>query len=242
MTVLTVIPARLGSARIPAKPLADICGEPLIARVYKNAVKMRRAGRVVVAADSEEVAAAAAAAGAETVMTPETLASGSDRVLYALRKLSSTAGVVVNLQGDEPLMDTVFVDRLVEAALGDEPADVFTASFRADPERAQSSSAVKAVLDRKGYALYFSRSPVPYGASRYLIHQGVYVWRRKSLERFHSLEPTEAEKSERLEQLRALENGMRIRVFLSSSDSPGVDTPEDLERVRGIFEKEGRRV
>ena len=233
--VVCIIPARIGSSRIPRKPLTDLCGRPLIASVYDNALSLRNAGSIIVATDSAEVAEAAASAGARTALTPEDLESGTDRVLYAVREAAPDAMVVVNLQGDEPFIDTAMVDTLIKEALGNGPGDVFTACSPVSPEEALCESAVKVVVNSEGFALYFSRSPVPHGADEYLKHTGVYVWRRRSLERYGALKPSSLERVERLEQLRALDNGMRIRVLKSSADSPGIDTEEDVERARSIL-------
>ena len=235
MKTVCIIPARIGSLRLPRKPLADICGDTLIARVYRNALKLTGADEIIVATDSEEVAGAAGKAGARAVLTPGGLLSGSDRALYAARKYFPKAELVLNLQGDEPFIDVSVADRLIEEAKQGADADVFSAFFPVSREEASNESVVKVVTDLSGFALYFSRSPVPYGAERHLKHLGLYLWRRDALERFGSLEPAPLEKSEGLEQLRALENGMRIKMIESPSDSFGIDTVEDIERARSVL-------
>lgn len=235
LRTVAIIPARLASTRLENKPLADLEGEPLIARVYKNATRIKSVYKVIVAVDSEEVAAAASAAGAEVVMTPASLPSGSDRVYYAARAAAADADLIINVQGDEPFLNTQAVDSLVEEANTGVYADVFSLYHRISPEAAADPQKVKVVVDRAGHAICFSRSPIPYAAPEYLKHIGVYLWRKNALEIFNFLEPSPLEKIERLEQMRAVENGMKIRMRESSSDSPGIDTPEDLEEARRML-------
>ena len=235
LSTVAIIPARLASTRLENKPLADLCGRPLIVRVYENALKLKSVDKVFVAADSEEVARVARAAGADVVMTPSSLPSGSDRVYQASKIVAPNADLIINIQCDEPFLDTQAVDSLVEEARTGVYADIFTLYYRITPEEALDPQKVKVVVNRAGQAIYFSRSPVPHGSGEYLKHLGVYIWRKNSLEVFNFLSPSPLEQIEQLEQLRAIENGMKIKVSESGLDSPGVDTLEDLEEARRIF-------
>lgn len=243
-----VIPARYASTRLPAKMLAPIGGRPLVEWVWQRACASG-AQRVIVATDDERIAAAAAGFGAECLMTAPEHASGTDRVAEVARRLGFAAEeIVVNVQGDEPLVDPRLIARLAEALARDPTADVATAAapFRSLAEFLDPNC-VKAVCGTTGEALYFSRAPIPWprdatqdgrparfdGAWR---HVGLYAYRVAGLLRFASLEPSPLERSERLEQLRALEHGMRIHILaLAEAPPPGIDTPEDLERVRAVL-------
>lgn len=236
MTKVVVIPARERSERLPGKPLAEIAGKPMIVRVLERAQRARGVDRVLVATDSERVAAAVREAGGEAVMTSETCASGTDRCAEAVRELPGVE-VVVNVQGDEPLLDPLAIERLLEAF--EEPGvEMATLARPLESGERENPHVVKVVRDLRGDALYFSRASIPHprgeGAEP-LAHVGIYGYRRNFLEAFASLPPTPLERTERLEQLRALEHGHRIRVLVTSYRSIGVDTPEDLERVRAIF-------
>ena len=234
--VLIVIPARYASTRFPGKPLADLWGKPLIQHVYERACRVSLASRVVVATDDERIAAAVRAIGGETAMTRGDHPSGTDRVAEVAN--GAEADLVVNLQGDEPLIHPEMVDAAISPLAGDASISMGTlccpideVSDLADP------NVVKVVLDKDGFALYFSRLPIPFvrdsGSDfvRYR-HLGIYVYRREFLLALSRLPPTPLERAERLEQLRALEHGHRIRVVLVSAASPGVDTPADLEQLR----------
>jgi len=239
--VLVVVPARYGSSRFPGKALADIDGAPLIVRVVERAVRMETADEVVVATDDDRIMAAVVAAGYQCRMTGDH-ATGSDRVgeVAAGRE----ADIVLNLQGDEPLLDPSDADRLVEALRADPEAGMATlAHDLADESEWRDPNVVKVLTDYSGRALYFSRAPLP-GAfpggprSGYEVarrHVGIYAWRAGSLARFLALPRGRLEAAEGLEQLRALENGMLIRVVAASRPAVGVDTPADLERVRRLW-------
>jgi len=233
--VAVVIPARYGSTRLPGKPLARIDGRPLIWYVWEKATRARTVRRVVVATDDERIASAVRGFGGEALLTSPDCASGTDRVAEAARGLSEE--IVVNLQGDEPMMDPSVIDA-VAGPLAADPALLMTtaAVVLDDPAQYESPQVVKVVVDARGDALYFSRAPVPRYRDTprgpYRKHLGIYGYRRDFLLRLGDLPPSPLERAEKLEQLRVLENGFRIRVVDVEHDPVGVDTPEDLEAVR----------
>lgn len=231
------IPARYGSTRLPGKPLLPIAGRPMIEHVYTRVAGVRGLARVVVLTDDERIARAVEAFGGEWEMTPPDCASGTDRIAWAARQWDAAA--VVNIQGDEPLIDPEAVARVAEH-LAAHPGDpVVTLATPALADEMRNPNAVKVVLARDGSALYFSRSPIPYprqeGAATPLKHLGIYGYQRETLLLLAGLTPTPLERSESLEQLRALENGIPIRVLVIERGSFGVDTAEDLERVEAIL-------
>jgi len=238
---VVVIPARLASTRLPDKPLADLHGEPMIVHVWRRAVEAD-IGPVIVACADEPIAAAVAAVGGQAVMTRPDHPSGSDRVYEAVT--AADAGgrhdVVVNLQGDLPTIDPATV-RAALAPLADPSVDIATlAAPITDPGEHDDPAVVKAVIalgadGRTGPALYFSRTPVPWGEGPRYHHIGIYAYRRAALERFVALPPGILEQRERLEQLRALENGLRIGAALVDTVPTGVDTPADLECARAVL-------
>lgn len=240
LRVVAVIPARWASTRFPGKPLALIAGEPMIAHVVKRALEASTVSHVIVATDDERVADAARTAGAEAVMTGD-CPSGTDRVAEAVAGRDEW-DVVVNVQGDEPLLSGENIDVLVEGMLADEEIGLSTLCRPLEPERVDDPNAVKVVRDAKGKALYFSRSPIPYprsaeeAAPLWSLHLGIYAFRRDLLEKFVALEPSPLEKAEALEQLRALENGIPILVLDAPHPAVGVDTPEDLLRVEELIQ------
>lgn len=229
-----VIPARYASTRLPGKPLAPIAGRPMIWYVWDAARRASLASRVVVATDDGRIAEAVRAFGGEVAMTSPDCPSGTDRAAEAARTLPEE--IVVNLQGDEPLMDPAVVDAVI-APLAADPAVVMStaAVLSADPADYARPHVVKVVVDAAGDALYFSRSPIPHwrdeGAGPYRKHLGIYGYRRDFLFRLASLPPSGLERAEKLEQLRVLEGGFRIRVVDVDYESVGVDTPEDLRAV-----------
>ncbi len=240
--VLGVIPARYGSTRFPGKPLAAIAGKPLIAHVIDRAREAGRIERLVVATDHEGIAAAAQDCGVEVRLTPTDLPSGSDRAARVVRELKDEGDVydlAVNFQGDEPLLPGESVDRLVERMERESGADLGTLAVPAAAGEFDDPNAVKVVLGTDGFALYFSRAPIPYRRSGDgvgpLKHIGIYVFRTAYLERFVGLSPSALERSEGLEQLRALEAGARIVVEVGRWPSRGVDTPDDAESVARIL-------
>lgn len=239
---LVVIPARMASSRLPGKPLADICGAPMIVHVWRRAVEAN-VGPVVVASADPEIAQAIEHAGGRAVSTRPDHPSGSDRVHEAVSLVDPRGehDVVINLQGDLPLIEADAV-RAVCAGLGPgEGPDMTTlaAKITDDAERT-NPNVVKAVVSlapnaRFGPALYFSRATVPWGDGSHYHHIGIYGYRRAVLDQFVALPPSPLEQRERLEQLRALEAGMSIRVALVDTVPFGVDTPEDLERARTLI-------
>lgn len=233
-SIIAAIPARYASSRLAGKPLLEIHGRPMIEHVYRRAEEAQGIERVVVLTDDERIAEAVDRFGGHWQMTPTDCASGTDRIAHAARGWEAAA--VVNVQGDEPLIDPRAIEAVVRH-LRDHPEDpMVTLAAPADEDDFQNPDTVKVVMDRRGYALYFSRSPIPHSrdahqAPRYK-HIGLYGYRRETLLRLAALEPTALEKSEALEQLRALEHGIPIRVLETAAAEPGVDTPEDLARVR----------
>lgn len=237
---LVAIPARMASTRLPGKPLADISGEPMIVHVWRRAMDAE-VGRVLVATDSEEIAAAIRKAGGEAVMTRDSHSTGSDRIYEAVNKVDPDGEIerIVNLQGDLPTLEP----RLVQACLAplqDKAVHIGTlaAEIRVAEEK-YNPNVVKAVgtpvSDRRLRALYFTRATAPSGDGPLYHHIGIYAYRRSALERFISLKPAPLERRERLEQLRAIEDGMRIDVEIVDTVPLGVDTPADLERARQIL-------
>jgi 3-deoxy-manno-octulosonate cytidylyltransferase (CMP-KDO synthetase) len=240
---LVVIPARLGSTRLPGKALADIGGRPMVAHVWSRAVEAN-IGPVVVATDSEEIAAAVRAVGGEALLTTGAHLCGSDRVAAALRAIDPAGRyeAVVNLQGDNPFLPEGALAAAL-ALLGDPAVDIGTLAAPAAPQEADDPNAVKLVgthvTPRRLRSLYFSRSRAPWGEGPHYKHIGVYAFRRAALERFASLAPSPLELSERLEQLRALEAGMRIDATVLDKTSPSVDTGRDLEALRRVSSSRG---
>lgn len=238
---LIVIPARMTSTRLPGKPLADIGGEPMIVHVWRRAVEAG-IGPVLVACAEAEIAAAVEAVGGDAVLTDPDHASGSDRVFEAAQIFDPDGayGAVINLQGDLPTIDPAYL-KTVMAPLEEPSVDIATlaAEITEDYERT-APNVVKAVISlpagaRSGRALYFTRVLAPGGDGPHYHHFGIYAFRRAALERFVKLPPGDLEQREKLEQLRALEAGMRIDVALVDSVPFGVDTPADLERARRIL-------
>jgi len=234
---VVVIPARLGSTRLPGKPLADIHGEPMIVHVWRRA-READVGPVWVAADAPEIVAAVEAAGGKAVLTRADHASGSDRIFEAISAFDPAGAydLVVNVQGDLPTIERAAV-RACLAPLADFAVDIATLAtpIRREAER-DDPNVVKAVGAEIGpgrlRALYFTRARAPWGEGDLLHHIGLYTYRRAALARFVGLPPSPLEKRERLEQLRALEAGLRIDIALVDTPPLGVDTPEDLERAR----------
>ena len=238
---VAVIPARYHSTRLPGKPLADIAGRPMIEHVYRRAAASPAIDAVLVATDDERVCDAVEAFGGTAVMTRADHRSGSDRLAEVAASLACS--LIVNVQGDEPLLATEMIAEAVAPLAADPSIPMGTLCRRID-DRAdlENPSVVKVVTDRNGFALYFSRSPIPHtrdapgglDAGRAFKHIGLYVYQRSFLLGFATLEPTPLEQAESLEQLRALEHGFRIRTVETRHDSIGVDTPADLERVRRL--------
>jgi 3-deoxy-manno-octulosonate cytidylyltransferase (CMP-KDO synthetase) len=240
MTVLILIPARMASTRLPGKPLADIAGRPMIVHVAARASESGL-GRVVVATDAAGVFDAVTSHGFEAVMTRADHQSGSDRIFEALQRLDPFAEVdlVVNVQGDLPTIEPGSI-RAALAPLQEAAVDIATLAVEIDRQEEKTNPNVVKVVgsplgDSRLRALYFTRATAPYGEGPLYHHVGLYAYRRAALQRFVSLAPSPLERREKLEQLRALEAGMRIDVEIVRSVPLGVDTPEDLERARHIL-------
>lgn len=240
MTAVAIIPARWASVRFPGKPLAMLGGKPLVQHVWERCLRAKKLDRVIVATDDMRIAEAAFDFGAEVAVTSPGHPSGSDRLGEVAAKLRGVS-VVVNVQGDEPTIDPRLVDRLVGEMESHPRSEMVTAATPfADPAAVTNPNNVKVVADRLGNALYFSRSPIPFvrdaaGGPKsrtagpvFLHHLGIYAYRRKFLLEFVKWKPTPLEQAEKLEQLRALEMGARIRLVVTKLRSVGVDTPEDL--------------
>ncbi len=238
--IVGAIPARFAATRLPGKPLLPIAGRPMIEHVYRRAAEAAGLDRVVVLTDDERIAAAVRGFGGEVEMTPTECTSGTDRIAWAAR--SWDAAAVVNIQGDEPLIDPSGIADLAAHLRAHPDEAMATLAAVAAEEDFDDPSAVKVVLDREGYALYFSRSRIPYprnpdtiGAKRPWKHLGIYGYRKDVLLTLAALSPTDLETTESLEQLRALYHGIRIRVLPAAKPSIGVDTAADLERVERIL-------
>ncbi|AGS20013.1 3-deoxy-manno-octulosonate cytidylyltransferase [Rhizobium etli] len=238
--VLVLIPARMASTRLPGKPLADICGLPMIVQVAMRA-KEAEIGRVVVAVDDPQVFDTVAAAGFEVVMTSKDHQSGSDRIFEALKKIDpdGKAKFIVNVQGDLPTIEPETV-RAALRPLENEAVDIGTLTIEIDNEEDKTAPHIVKVIgspisDTRLRGLYFTRATAPYGKGPLYHHIGLYAYRRAALERFVSLGPSTLERRESLEQLRALEAGMRIDAEIVDTVPLGVDTPADLEKARRIL-------
>lgn len=236
MKIIGVIPARYASTRFPGKPLADILGKTMIQRVYEQAVKAKSLCEVLVATDDERIFECVQSFGGRAVMTDKYLPNGTARCEEAVRDIEEL-DAVINIQGDEPLLDPVMIDEVAELLQNDECVTLcreLSGDF-ANP------NAVKVVMSQDGYALYFSRSVIPYKRSKSDLpiyeHIGIYGYRLEFLRKYVSLSPTPLSEAESLEQLKILEHGYRIRIKVTSSknESIGVDTPEDLQRVKEIL-------
>ena len=236
---LCVIPARYASTRLPGKPLKDIAGEPMICRVYDRASLAQRTEATVVATDDKRIETVVEAHGGHAVMTKKDHPTGTDRLAEVAEKLPDY-DLIINVQGDEPLIDPELIDSLA-AAFDDDP-DLQMATVKteiADEAEQANPNNVKVVTDKNGYALYFSRSLLPYPRHHLGIpvykHIGIYAYKRDFLLKYAKLAPTPLERAESLEQLRALENGYRIKVIETTSRFVGVDTEEDLAEVNRIY-------
>ncbi len=242
-TVALVIPARWGSTRFPGKILHPIAGKPLVRHVWERCLLAKGISRVLVATDDKRIEKAAREFGAEVVMTSPDHPSGTDRIAEATAKLRGITHVI-NVQGDEPLIDPLLVENLASALRRDPSVGMITAATPfADPGEAEDPNCVKVVVSSKGDALYFSRSRIPFhrdasdakSAVHPLLHLGLYGYRRDILRRLVRLAPTPLELCEKLEQLRALEHGIPIRVIMTEHRGIGVDTPSDVARVERLL-------
>lgn len=244
--VTAVIPARYGSSRFPGKPLTPICGKPMIEWVYKRAKAAQKISRVLVATDDTRIKNAVEAFGGEAVMTSEHHPSGTDRIAEAVQSIESD--LIINLQGDEPMLSPEIIDRLIDTMLDDpsEP-EMGTAAvkFSRNSEDLLNPNIVKVVISLQGKALYFSRAGIPFQrdadtpAPVALRHWGIYAYRPGFLKQFITWEPSSLEECEKLEQLRALENGATIKVILADKPSFDVNVPEDVQIVEKMLKQRG---
>jgi 3-deoxy-manno-octulosonate cytidylyltransferase (CMP-KDO synthetase) len=238
MSAVGIVPARFASSRFPGKPLAAIAGLPMLQRVVEGARGAKRLRDVIVATDDARIAEACEKFGTRAVLTSADHPNGTDRIAEVAAGLDDE--VVVNVQGDEPLIEGFVIDAAVAALLETPEAPMATVVHRAEPDALADPNRVKVVLDRAGFALYFSRSPIPHrrdGADAELWqHVGLYAYRREFLARYVALAPTPLERAEQLEQLRALEHGHRIRAAVVEGwRSVPVDVPADVARVEAIL-------
>ncbi len=239
--IIGAIPARFAASRLPGKPLREIAGRPMIEHVYRRALRATTLERVVVLTDDRRIAEVVEGFGGDVQMTPQDCRSGTDRIASVAGQWRAKG--VVNIQGDEPLIDPEAIDSIARHLLDHDDAMVTLAAPAAEEDVA-NPNVVKVVTDLQGYALYFSRSGIPFarqgsGASPRK-HVGIYGYRRDTVLRLADLAPTPLEISESLEQLRALENGIAIRVLAAAAARPGVDTAEDLARVEALLRAEGQ--
>ncbi len=240
--VVCIIPSRYESTRFPGKPLADLCGKPMIQHVYERVLKAKSVTFAAVATDDERIFRAVQAFGGRAVMTSPRHRSGTDRIAEAVEELALDDDViVVNIQGDQPLFEPSQVDEVVGPLREDPSIPMSTLIYKiVRPEEITHPNAVKVVFDSSFFALYFSRATVPFVRDRdkradYYKHHGIYAYRRAFLRTFTALPEGVLERLEALEQLRALEHGHRIRVVVTPHDSVEVDTPAELERVRRLI-------
>ncbi|WP_288201293.1 3-deoxy-manno-octulosonate cytidylyltransferase [uncultured Megasphaera sp.] len=243
MNFVCIIPARYASTRLPGKPLADIASKPLIQRVYEQAAKADKLSAVVVAVDNPKVYDVVVSFGGHAVMTREDHTNGTDRLAEAVGHYPE-ADVIVNVQGDEPLITPEVINALCQVFEEDPQLTMATVATPLQEEEYDDASAVKVVMNKRQEAMYFSRSLIPYPRHpfhdqiRPYKHIGIYAYRRDFLLQYAQMAQTPAEEVESLEQLRVLENGYKIKVITTEQQFIGIDTPEDLEHIRSYFAKE----
>lgn len=232
-----VIPARYGATRFPGKPLAMIAGKPLIQRVYEQARKAKKLRQLIIATDDERISAAALAFGAEVQMTSPDHQSGTERVAEVAERLDTP--IIINIQGDEPLLQGQMIDDLIQALQDDSVFMATLASKVTDMDRIHDQDIVKVVADKTGKALYFSRSPLPFRSADFFNqHIGIYGYQKKFLMKFRTLPVSRLEACEGLEQLRALENGYAIKIVPTLYQALSVDTPQDIMAVEKFIQKD----
>lgn len=246
MDVIGVIPARYSSTRFEGKVLADICGKPMLQHVWERAKQALALDDVIIACDDQRVAAAAKEFGAKVVFTAKEHACGTDRIIEVINPLD--VKVVVNIQGDEPFVSPLMIDTVARALLENKKISMATLMKKIeDPAEVNDPHVVKVVVDKNNFALYFSRAAIPHYPANseakepvYYKHIGLYSYTKDFLFTYKNLLPSQLEKAERLEQLRVLEEGFRIKVIETQFETIGVDTPEDLEKAK-VFFKEGKQ-
>ena len=243
MNVVCIIPSRYESSRFPGKPLADLCGKPMIQHVYERVLLSKRVSFAAVATDDERIARAVEDFGGKAIMTKPVHRSGTDRLAEAAERLGlADDDIVVNIQGDQPLFDTVQIDEVIAPLIGDPSIPMSTLIYKIVlDEEVTHPNAVKTVFDHDGFALYFSRATIPYVRDKgkqadYFKHHGIYAYRKRFLDVFTRLPEGVLERLESLEQLRAIEYGYKIKVIVTELDSVEVDTPQELARVKRIIE------
>ena len=246
--IVGIIPARFASTRLMGKPLADIGGKPMIQHTWQSAKKSKLIDKVVIAVDDDKVFSVAKSFGAEVFMTPKDISSGSDRIALVAEKIPE-ATVIVNIQGDEPFIKGKMIDEAIEPLLFDKKVSLSTLARKINSvEEMKSASVVKVVFDYNNYALYFSRSPIPFvrdartnlekiESGEIYKHIGLYVYRKEALLKFTTLKQTDLERIEKLEQLRFLENSFKMKIVVTEYDSLSVDTQKDLELARRYYDK-----
>ena len=240
-----IIPARWSSTRFPGKPLHLIAGIPLLQRVWERCSKAKSLDSIIVATDDMRIAEAAFNWGAEVALTSSSHRSGTDRIAEVARKTKEFA-FIINIQGDEPLIEPRLIDKMVKKFRTDHSIQIVTAAHRFEHRgEALSPHQVKVVVDLAGNALYFSRAPIPFdekGHCLSLRHQGIYGFRRSALQQFVKWKPAPLECAESLEQLRALENGVKVHVLITATGSPGIDTPADAKTLEQKLAREALRI
>ena len=238
--VIIIIPARLASTRLPNKPLAIIEGKTMIQRVYEQALKANL-GEVIIATDGEKIANEIKKFGGKYILTNPDLQSGTDRIYSAYKLLKQDFDIIVNVQGDLPNIDPNVISECVNLALENDCDIATVASKISDISEINNPNVVKIALAQNGLALYFSRSPIPFSKNindDYFHHIGIYAYKKNALEKFINLTPSPLEKRESLEQLRALENGMKIAVKIVNAHPLSVDTKEDLDKVINLIKSQ----
>ncbi|XP_057949794.1 3-deoxy-manno-octulosonate cytidylyltransferase, mitochondrial-like [Malania oleifera] len=240
--VVGVIPARFASSRFEGKPLVEILGKPMIQRTWERAKLATTLGQLVVATDDERIAECCQGFGAEVIMTSESCRNGTERCNEAVQKIKKKFDIVVNIQGDEPLIEPEVIDGIVKALQAAPDAVFSTAVTSLKPEDASDPNRVKCVVDNRGYAIYFSRGLIPYNKSGkvnpcfpYLLHLGIQSYDAQFLSMYPELSPTPLQLEEDLEQLKVLENGYKMKVIKVDHDAHGVDTPEDVKKIESFM-------
>ena len=252
MNIIGIIPARFSSSRLAGKPLVDLCGQSMIQRTYTSSQRSKLLQSLIVATDDERIYQEVKRFQGDAEMTSQHHQSGTDRIAEVARKRGfADEDVIVNIQGDQPLIEAITIDNLIRPLIEDQALVMSTMSYRiTDPQEIDNPSIVKLVSDLNGMALYFSRYAIPFVRDNegvtllnvpYYKHLGLYAYRKKFLDHFSSLRKSYLEQNEKLEQLRVLENGYGIKVVESEFDSLEVDTPEDVERVKQILAEKRRR-
>ena len=240
-----IIPARYGSSRLEGKPLLEVAGKPVIQWVYEKAQMAKLADIIIVATDDNRIYDCVKGFGGVAEMTSTEHKSGSDRIMEVVSR-HPEIDYICNLQGDEPLIKPESIDAVIKNVIEDDKADISTLIREINNEEANNPNLVKCVTDNNGFALYFSRSKIPYernqGVATFYGHLGIYGYKRRALEAMTSLPQTMLEKTESLEQLRALENGMKIKTSVVDFVPVGIDTKEDLEKFRQIVEQKIRSI